>query len=141
MGVFCQVKGDGWRTVKPRPRSECVTSVSRSACVECFALVWHHSFRAGNLHGADYSLEQRKHSAFYWLTAAKLLLCKRLIFAGISKWNISEAMQVETETTAAQTDRNWRRVLTGSIINYRGIKIYIKKIEMRISYTLLKDLP
>lgn len=64
-------------------------SPSRSACVECFALVWHHSFIVDNLHGADYSPGQRKHTAFYWLTAAKLLLCKRLIFAGISKWNIS----------------------------------------------------
>lgn len=64
-------------------------SPSRSARVECFALVWHHSFRVDNLHGADYSLGQRKHTPFYWLTAAKLLLCKRLIFAGIRKWNIS----------------------------------------------------
>lgn len=66
-----------------------VLSPVGSACVECFALVWHHSFRVDNLRGADYSLGQRKHTAFYWLTAVKLLLCRRLIFAGISKWNIS----------------------------------------------------
>lgn len=57
--------------------------------VERFALVWHNSFRVDNVHGADYSLGQRKHTAFYWLTAVKLLLCKKLIFAGIGKWNIS----------------------------------------------------
>lgn len=56
---------------------------------ECFAWVRHHSFRVDNLHEVDYSLGQRKHTGFYWLTAAKLLLCKGLIFAGITRWNIS----------------------------------------------------
>lgn len=38
--------------------------------VECFALAWHHSFRVDNLGEVDYSLGQRKHTGFYWPTAA-----------------------------------------------------------------------
>lgn len=48
--------------------------------VECFAWVRHHSFRVDNLHEVDYSLGQRKRTGFYWLTAAKWLLCRGLIF-------------------------------------------------------------
>lgn len=42
----------------------------RALEVECFALAWHHSFRADNLREVDYSLGQRKHTGFYWPTAA-----------------------------------------------------------------------
>lgn len=38
--------------------------------VECFVFAWHHSFRVDNLGEVDYSLRQRKHTGFYWPTAA-----------------------------------------------------------------------